>query len=323
MLLEASIGDAYGVKFEQADHRFRERNNDLHYNVSIRNLRQHPEDLNPHLMRPGCYSDDTQMSLAIAEAMWDDEEPWTVESLADRFVEVYHRDPRRGYTTFFLNVLMNSNSGKAMLSRIGRKSVKSGAFMRAAPLGMYSDINEVIWKAELQASVTHDTYVGKGSAVGAALMVHYLYHDLGPKDELGAWLRDQHFGDEILSPHTVEVEGESLACWHPSDNRRVRVHGWDCLHAAIYAVEGADSLVDVLNSVVEYGGDTDTVATVAMAAASWSKEIKQLIPRPLYDELENGKYGRDYLMWLDKQLVEKYPPQETPEEPESEEVAEE
>src|SRR5437667_12197056 len=82
MLLELAIGDAYGAGFEYAD-------TDIinHYN-DLSSYRMHPR----HHIQPGSYTDDTQMSLAIAEAIVAGE-PWTPAMLAHKFVEAFQRDP--------------------------------------------------------------------------------------------------------------------------------------------------------------------------------------------------------------------------------------
>jgi len=51
------------------------------------------------------------------------------------------------------------------------------------------------------------------------------------------------------------------------------------------------------------GGDVDTVATIALAAASWSVDYAQDLPVALVEGLENGAFGRTYLKDLDRQLV--------------------
>lgn len=58
MLVELAIGDAYGAGFEYAPAAIL-KHNDLSRYI------QHPK----HNIRPGQYTDDTQMSLAIAEAI--------------------------------------------------------------------------------------------------------------------------------------------------------------------------------------------------------------------------------------------------------------
>ena len=76
MLLELAIGDAYGAGFEYADIEYVKQHNNLF------NYVKHPR----HKLIPGSYTDDTQMSIAIAE-MIISKEPWTRENLADKFVE--------------------------------------------------------------------------------------------------------------------------------------------------------------------------------------------------------------------------------------------
>src|ERR1700722_10974607 len=90
MLLELAIGDAYGAGFEYAADRIVREKNDLSGYI------QHPR----HGIKPGCYTDDTQMSIAVAEAIVSDE-PWTPQGLADRFVTSFKRDPREGYAGVF------------------------------------------------------------------------------------------------------------------------------------------------------------------------------------------------------------------------------
>lgn len=305
MMLEIAVGDAYGAGFEGCDAKFVAPNNDLYYVNHPRKLRKNPESYQPSLVKAGCYTDDTQMAIAVAEAMLDENEPWTKTSLADRFVRVFHRDERRGYTPYFLHVLLNSNNGRELLSKIDGKSTKSGGAMRAGPCGLYPDFEDVVRHARAQAAITHNSWLGQNSAVGAALMVHYFYYDLGPKDELCGWLRDNYFADTLHSPHPFEADGEHVHCWAPG--RRVRVHAWDVLEAAIYAIEEHDSLSEILAQCVAYTGDVDTVAAIAMGPASLSREVEQDLPEHLIEGLENRKYGRDFLRDLDSKLFAAFP----------------
>jgi hypothetical protein len=66
---------------------------------------------------------------------------------------------------------------------------------------------------------------------------------------------------------------------------------------------------------VERGGDVDTLAAVSLGL--WKLKMignqrvrgmpgKKIAPA-FYDNLENGKYGRDFLMDLDKRLFSKFP----------------
>lgn len=275
MLVQLAIGDAYGAGFEYAADRIvRERNDGATY---IR----HPR----HAIEPGCYTDDTQMSLAIAEALAEGD-PWTRESLAERYVAVFKRDPREGYAARFYALLTEVSDGAELLARLVPDSARSGAAMRAPPIGVLADTAEVVRRAELQARITHDTPDGVAAAVASALCTHYFVHRRGPKAELGDYL-------------VAQVPGPWAEPWRG----KVGMLGVDSVRAAVTAVVAHASMAELLRACIAYTGDVDTVATIALAAGACSEEIAQDLPASLYDGLENGRYGRDYLTALDARLM--------------------
>lgn len=77
------------------------------------------------------------------------------------------------------------------------------------------------------------------------------------------------------------------------------------VRAAVTAVTRNASLTGILLDCVNFGGDVDTVAAIALAAASCSQEVEQDLPQHLFDTLENEKYGRDYIQELDVSLMAK------------------
>src|SRR4051812_4424233 len=89
--LELAIGDAYGACFEFAPAEFVGRHN------AATAYPCHPDPGRAADVPAGRYTDDTQMSVALAEHIIDGNE-WTAEAVADRFVHTFHRDPRRGYS---------------------------------------------------------------------------------------------------------------------------------------------------------------------------------------------------------------------------------
>jgi ADP-ribosylglycohydrolase len=275
MLLELAIGDAYGAGFEYApDHVVRQHN-------TVANYVQHPR----HKMPPGSYTDDTQMSLAIAEALIAGE-PWTAENLANRFVDVYARDPRPGYSTRFYDLLQRVHSGTELLAVIEPESDRSGAAMRAAPLGVLPTVGEVRERCRIQAAITHNTPDGIDAATAAALMPHYFLYGLGPKSQLGIFI-ERH----VPGPWATPWQG------------KVGAKGWMSVRAAITAVVRNRRYSDLLQDCIAFTGDVDTVATLAMAAASCSSAFERDLPESLLGGLENGPYGRDYLIKLDNQLL--------------------
>lgn len=282
MLLELAIGDAYGAGFEYADSELVQRYNDLSRYI------QHPR----HQIKPGCYTDDTQMSLAIAETLVAGE-PWTPEVLAHRFVTTFKRDPREGYAGKFYRFLLQVQDGQQFLENIIWTSDKSGAAMRAAPIGVLPTIEQVIEATSIQAAITHNTPDGINAAIAAALMSHYFIYQLGEKKELGQFLE-------------THVSGE----WSKPWQGEVRSKGWMSVRAATTAVIRNDSLSELLKDCIAFTGDVDTVGAIALAAAACSQEITQDLPDHLIDGLENGTYGRDYIIQLDKQLMARREPYE-------------
>lgn len=277
MMVELAVGDAYGAGFEYASADVVEACNTLtgyHFRKT-----GDPK-------REGWYTDDTQMSLAVAEAIVSGAQ-WSPELLADGFVCAFQRDKRKGYARNFQAFLEGTGSGAQFLQTIRPDSDKSGAAMRAVPCGVFPTVDEVMEKTTVQAKVTHNTPDGIGAACVAALMSHYFLYDIGPKAELGAFLET----------------GIPAYEWSKPWQGKVGSKGWMSVWAAVSAVMAHDTLADILRASVAFTGDVDTVATVALGAASCSREVAQNLPDALVFGLENGTYGRDYLSALDEQLM--------------------
>jgi ADP-ribosyl-[dinitrogen reductase] hydrolase len=275
MLLELAIGDAYGAGFEYVDPQI------IHKHNNLTRYLKHPK----YNIGSGCYTDDTQMSIAIAEVLVSGN-LWTPQILANKFVEVFKRDPRPGYAGRFYNFLEQVRDGEQFLKEIHSDSDKSGAAMRAAPIGVLQTIESVIDKSTTQAKITHNTPDGINAAIAASLTTHYFIYKLGPKTQLGRFL-ERHVSGRWAEPWQGEVGPK----------------GWMSVRAAITAIIDSDRMSTLLKNCISYTGDVDTVATIALAAGSCCSEIAQDLPLNLIDNLENKQYGRNYLIELDKQLM--------------------
>jgi ADP-ribosyl-[dinitrogen reductase] hydrolase len=275
MLTEIAVGDAYGAGFEYVDRRVTDERNDLSGYI------RHPT----HGLEAGHYTDDTQMSIALAEAMLSGER-WTPLMLATHFVRAFRRDQRTGYAQSFYHFLTRTPDGETFLANIRPDSDKSGAAMRAGPIGLFPTIGEVIDKCTVQAAITHNTTDGINAACAAALLVHYLAYDIGPRASAGDFIKDH-------------VPGQWAVRWEG----KVKAKGWMSVRAAITAVSRNETMSDLLRDCIHFGGDVDTVAAIALAAGSVSGEVEQDLPVCLLQDLEKGEYGRHYLAELDRKLA--------------------
>jgi len=273
VLVQLAVGDAYGATFEYAPASFVAAGNTL-------------ADYSCIPPRPGRYTDDTQMTIAIAEALISGE-PWTPENLADRFFNAFHRDPRAGYATRFHALLREVRDGQDLLARLRPNSDKSGAAMRAGPIGLLPTVADVLHHTEVQARITHDTPLGVEAARAAALAVHYCHNDHGPVSEVATWVDDR-----------LGSTGRWAEPWTGS----VGAQGWMSVRAALTALGSSTSLREILRTSVAFCGDVDTVAAIALAAASCSTQVTDDLPEVLYADLENDSYGRDFLHELDARL---------------------
>jgi ADP-ribosyl-[dinitrogen reductase] hydrolase len=210
-------------------------------------------------------------------------------NLANKFVEVFKRDPRPGYGRRMYEILQTVSSGAEFIEKIDPNSARSGACMRAGPIGFYYDQQKVLDMAALQASLTHNTPDGMMAAQAIALMTNLLvYGEKIPNSEIGQRI-------ESILPNWA---------WGTDWVGPTSVMAIPCAHAAITAVKHGKTYRDVLERSVAFGGDVDTVAAMAMFAVSLTK-LPNDLPLELYDNLEHGKidgFGIPYLRNLDVQL---------------------
>ena len=278
MLVELAIGDAYGAAFEYVNAKH------IRQFHTLQGYARHPR----HALVPGSYTDDTQMSIAVAEVLLA-EPPWNELAFAERFVAAFLRDRRAGYARGFQKFLESTPDGAAFLRDIRPDSDKSGAAMRACPCGLLGSVSEVIEVTTRQARLTHDTPAGIAAAVAAALGAHYFAHRLGPPADLAKFL-------------CAHVDGR----WADEWSGEVGPKGWMSVRAAVTALRRNQSLAGVLRDCVDFGGDVDTVAAIALGCASLSDQYQADLPAALFDDLENGPYGREFLRDLDQKLLEKF-----------------
>lgn len=274
MLIEIAIGDAYGAGFEFAPRAKIERHNDGAGYVA--------HELG---IPAGHYTDDTQMSIAVAELLLRGTRPDRL-ACADAFVEVYRRDPREGYSRGFGQLLSEVADGSELLRRIRPGSTRNGAAMRSVPLGLLDDRAAMRRLAREQAAVTHESPEGRLSSEVVALMAHALRHRSACVGELASMVAADT-GFELRDDWHAEVEVDAL----------------QTLHAVHTALAAHRSMRELLRACIAFGGDTDSVAAIAFGLASLSPEFVNDLPASLPEGLENGPFGRDWLIALDSRLA--------------------
>ncbi len=246
-------------------------------------------------MKPGRFSDDGQMSIAVAETIISGDYHSPL-AFANSFVRCFKRDPRPGYAAGFQSFLESVESGQEFLDKIIPTSDKNGAAMRSVPIGVLDDPREVLEVAKIQAAITHNTAGGIISSQAVALASHYALYDYGPLERtpLLDWmspLLPVGVADLFSEPWAGPVVGPAV--------------GIKTAHAVIDIVTTQKDLLSVLRRVMEYGGDCDSVAALAFSIAS--ARMTDILP-PFFEwELEPGRlYGVGFLRELGEKLIQPF-----------------
>lgn len=278
MFVELAIGDAFGAGREYVD-----PNVPDYYTMT--KMIVHPT----HGLDKGQYTDDTQMTLGLVEYLIQ-AETLDERQLVGFWLNAFQRDKRLGYAKRFQEFLETHPDVESFMRDIKPDSDKSGGAMRVTPIGLIPDTSAVKYLADWQASITHNTTLGREAAVAAALAVHYCEFELGPLSQVGHWVNN-------------EIKGE--IDWSENWVGKVKSPGWHSSKAAITSLANNNSLTSMLKSCIDYTGDVDTVATIAIGAGSVSDQVVNDLPPELKFQLEkNGKYGIPYLTALEKKFRE-------------------
>lgn len=280
MLTRIAMADAYGAGFEFAQF-------DVPTENTFEGYRLHNMEGTP----AGNYTDDTQMSLAVARVLLTKDEP-SARDFAEGFYKTFKDDPRVTYARRFHEFLSSCISVEQFISDIKPDSKRSGAAMRGGPVGLYGSIDKVLRLAERHARVTHNTDEGVATAQVVAAAVHY-----------NAFVRGTADAPALFDFLNEKVPGYA---WETPWIGRVSVDGLPCTRAALTAYSNNNSYAAMVQEAVDFTGDTDTVAAIAAAIASVDSTYALDHPRWMETDLEDGFFGKSYLLAFDEGLANLY-----------------
>jgi ADP-ribosyl-[dinitrogen reductase] hydrolase len=287
MLLSIATADAYAIPWEFV------KNPEEHGLVNdLQTYQQHPRYGPVGELVPSQYTDDTLRSIATALVVINnkDGEIFNPVSYARTIQLVYSQDRRRGWSKRFqsyLEEMVDASPVEFMRGIKGRAS-SNGAIMGCLPLAYLKREEDVRLAATVQAIVTHSPT----TAVDAQRMALAARFFLGgaPRAELIDYLNHNIDGDPNFDYQRPPIE--------------VNMSASETAYAVIHLLtEEEPSLSAILHRAVELGGDTDSVAALAVGIASCSDEYSRDLPEKLVNELDKGR-GKYYLKSLDRKLME-------------------
>lgn len=314
-LLAGAVGDALGAPYEEipekpAPLRFG------HYTPLgfVRNNR--PALVGPYAVQPGCWTDDTQMTLVLAKSLIAQNE-YSAEAVLDAYMQWYvGRDanaPRgvggtikkafdwvlpQGYTKDALQNLNESAvrhlAHPCVRNHFDNRYCGSGTIMRAAPIGVFfSDYDAIYAATRSDAYLTHASIEAAAGSYAVALLVRFLLEDEGPKQALLRLAEDV----SVQYPHTrvLACIDTALIVSESTIIRPERLRSSsdvaDVLGSALalLACATTSAHVDrVLRLSLSLGGDTDTRTSIlaSFLGASWGSRA---FPKELLAHVEDAE----------------------------------
>lgn len=288
LLLRIAQADAYGISAE-----FMNRHPEEPEYQELLEMKRYQGHPCYEGIIPARYTDDGQMSIAVAETLIENGAYPAGVLFVAKFFEVFDRDRRKGYSPGFQKILEESTDWRAMLSKLKGASDKNGAAMRSVPIGVISDPLTVTMVAEKQAVMTHNTWGGIRSSQAVALMAHFALHEPGELSDL----------PDYVVHHLPDLDFFKTPWEGAVDWKNV---GIKTAHAACTLASTKKSLVEIMRQIIVWGGDTDTVAACAWGIAC-PRMREEKLPEFFDRDLEpGGQYGPAFLLDLGTRLMKEF-----------------
>lgn len=217
-----------------------------------------------HKLKPGQYSDDTQMSLMVAESLIDNH-GFNPTDLAARYVDWIVSKRARGYGKTTLLAVQNLINGKSYAESGIPGSYGNGTAMRAAPFGVYfrDDLKTLIEVCKVDSAITHVSEESEAGSLAIALTTAYAMNDDTEGLLTKLW--------EILPESKVRTAIYSLDSLldnpHITAEQALRVIGTKAdvrqtVPAALYCFLKFKVFGNAVEAAIRAGGDTDTTAAI-------------------------------------------------------------
>lgn len=295
-----AIGDAFGVGIEFKSRFWMAENVKFDQFINVWKGGQNN-------ILPGTYSDDTEHTIGVVEALLSEDE-FSEDLLLEKFKAEYENDKQvKGYPRDGHGSIEDWYTGKKTIAevratQVGRRDPGNAPVMRAVPLAF------VPWK-ELQlysiinTDSTHPHRFGRmGSYLTALTAWHFLRED-GDYGNLISFLLANISNTEIKN--TIQTINALPAPHLLSEDDYLFLHGeqplpyikWDkniyglpcaCLTTAynvVYVMKHSRSAFDALRISINMGGDVDSLAAVCVGMAAGRYGLRSL-PEFLLEKTE-------------------------------------
>lgn len=302
-LLGLAIGDAIGVPAEFKSRRY---------------LIEHPiKDMigyGTYNLPPGTFSDDTSLSMCLAEVLADE---YNIEKLAVYLLKWYEEafwSARGevfdvGITTEKVMLKLKQGEPAILAGNDDEYSNGNGSLMRILPLLFFVHNKPVEERFKYTAEVSHVTHRHIRSVIACFYYLEFARYILQGKNKTEIYTRLQQEIPVFLQKNNVlDVEiahydrllKEDISLLH---EEKIRSSGYvvDTLEAAIWSFLRTESYADAVLLAVSLGDDTDTIGSITGGLAGLYYGVDN-IPAHWINQLAR----KDEIIILAQMLSKKY-----------------
>lgn len=238
------------------------------------------------------YSDDTMRSLINARVMLE-ADPFNPLAYVRIMKEEFRKDGRYGWSRKFrahLTAQLDRPDEEWLQVLMPRNT--NGGIMGAAVCGFLAAPEEVIRAAETQALVTHDEEAAV-YASACALALYGLRTGAAERSRLHAY----------ACAHDVRLA--ALMPTLPEEAPAPSMLASDTYATVMRILAQCNDFRGILDRTIAHGGDTDSIASVAVAIASAGEDFVENYPHWAVEDLECGDAAsRDRLLDTGRSLAE-------------------
>lgn len=290
VLLGTAIGDALGVPFETKL---------ANYEPLVAWDGKTFLGSEHHKLQPGQYSDDTQMSLMVAESLLS-QHGFDPDDLSKRYVDWMVSGRARGYGKTTLMAVQNLLSGKHWSESGIPGSYGNGTAMRAAPFGIYfrNDLHSLVNICKIDSAITHASEEAEAGSIAIAMATALATNNDTDNllDRLWEVLPNSKLKSAVFSLDSL-IDSPYIL---PEQALRVIGTKGDVrqtVPAALYCFLKFDNYHEAVTAAIKAGGDTDTTAAIVGALFGAKLGMRGIDP-----ELASFVEDADHLIELDSQL---------------------
>jgi ADP-ribosylglycohydrolase len=217
-----------------------------------------------HKLLPGQFSDDTQMSLEVAESLIANK-GFDPDDLAKRYTEWMTSGRARGWGRTTLAAIQNLVNGVHWSASGIAGSLGNGTAMRAAPFGVWfrNDLHSLVEIVKIDSAITHVSEDAQAGAIAIALAAAYAVNNDTDNllEKIWAHLPDSKVKNSIYSLGSL-VEAEHISPASALSILGTKANVKETVPSALYCFLRFDNYHEGVEAAIRAGGDTDTTAAI-------------------------------------------------------------